>query len=325
MDVIGLTKNKIENCVANLGTALTDRQISTLNQFFNEIVICFDSDESGYRAAVRAAENSIKELKPEKQISFLFLPSGEDPDSFVNKKGKDDFLNYYKEKKVPIHVFLFEHFKKQSTNSPSSLAIFEKRLRELARQIKDEFIKKYILNYFIGKISELTPNLAKGKQYTIKHVASLSTTKKIINESKSLSKADIQEFSLLYLIINNLNFFKKRENLFDNLIFISDEGNKVLFYLKEFVSASDELDKSNLEIDNSFLNKINKFASIKHISEKVKKDENKLLEIFEEMKKDLNNISIDIKISDLESKFSKDLSENTFNKIIELKKLQNTT
>ena len=42
------------------------------------------------------------------------------------------------------------------------------------------------------------------------------------------------------------------------------------------------------------------------------------------MKKDLNNISIDKQISDLESKFSKDLSENTFNKIIELKKLQNT-
>ena len=53
--------------------------------------------------------------------------------------------------------FLFEHFKKQSTNTPSSLAIFEKRLRELAKQIKDEFIRKYILNYFIGKITELTP------------------------------------------------------------------------------------------------------------------------------------------------------------------------
>ena len=84
--------------------------VLNLNQFFDEIVICFDSDESGYRAAVRAAENSIKELKPEKQISFLFLPSGEDPDSFVNNKGKDEFLNYYREKKVPIHIFLFEHF-----------------------------------------------------------------------------------------------------------------------------------------------------------------------------------------------------------------------
>ena len=112
--------------------------------------------------------------------------------------------------------------------------------------------------------------------------------------------------------------------MFDNLIFISDQGNKVLSYLKEFIASSTDLDKSNLDIDNGFLDKINKFASIKHISENVKKDETKLIEIFEEMKKDLNNISIDKQISDLESKFSQDLSENTFNKIIELKKLQNT-
>ena len=88
MDVVGLSKNGIENAVANLGTSLTDRQILTLNQFFDDIIICFDGDESGYKAALRAAENSIKELKPEKQISFLFLPDKEDPDSYVNKNGK---------------------------------------------------------------------------------------------------------------------------------------------------------------------------------------------------------------------------------------------
>ena len=57
-----------------LGTSLTDKQILILNQFFDDIIICFDGDESGYKAALRAAENSIKELQPEKQISFLFLP-----------------------------------------------------------------------------------------------------------------------------------------------------------------------------------------------------------------------------------------------------------
>jgi DNA primase len=88
MDVVGLSKNGIENAVANLGTSLTDKQIFTLNQFFDDIIICFDGDESGYKAALRAAENSIKDLKPEKQISFLFLPDNEDPDSFVNKNGK---------------------------------------------------------------------------------------------------------------------------------------------------------------------------------------------------------------------------------------------
>ena len=92
MDVVGLSKNGIENVVANLGTSLTDRQILILNQFFDDIIICFDGDESGYKAALRAAENSIKELQPEKQISFLFLPDGEDPDSYANKNGKQTLL-----------------------------------------------------------------------------------------------------------------------------------------------------------------------------------------------------------------------------------------
>ena len=95
MDVVGLSKNGIENAVANLGTSLTDKQIFTLNQFFNDIIICFDGDDSGYKAALRAAENSIRDMKPEKQISFLFLPNQEDPDSFVNKNGKEYFFDCF--------------------------------------------------------------------------------------------------------------------------------------------------------------------------------------------------------------------------------------
>ena len=73
MDVVGLSKNGIENVVANLGTSLTDKQILILNQFFDDVIICFDGDESGYKAALRAAENSIKELV--RKTKFLFISS----------------------------------------------------------------------------------------------------------------------------------------------------------------------------------------------------------------------------------------------------------
>ena len=148
MDVVGLSKNGIENAVANLGTSLTDKQILTLNQFFDDIIICFDGDESGYKAALRAAENSIKDLKPEKQISFLFLPANEDPDSFVNKNGKNYFSDFSKQSKISIHQFIFGHYKKLTENNPSSMAIFDKKLRSIANTIKDDYIKKYVLEYF---------------------------------------------------------------------------------------------------------------------------------------------------------------------------------
>ena len=161
MDVVGLFKNGIENVVANLGTSLTDKQILILNQFFDHITICFDGDESGYKAALRAAENSIIELKPEKKISFLFLPDDHDPDSFSNKHGKEYFEEFSKNNSVSIHKFIFNHYLNQSDGNPSSRAIFEKKLRSISSTIKDEYIKKYVLEYFLDKIYELTPNINK--------------------------------------------------------------------------------------------------------------------------------------------------------------------
>ena len=323
MDVIGLNNNGIQNCVANLGTALTEKQIKILSQFFNEIVVCFDGDESGYKAAVRAAENSVKELQPEKQIFFLFLPESEDPDTFIIKNGKEKFIDYFKSNKIPIHEFLFENLKKQSNNSPTSLAVLEKKLRHIGNSVKDKYIKKYILDFFLGKVASLTPNLSKSKQFTIKHVASLSTTKKIYNESISITKEQLQEFSILYLIINNFDFFKKNYSILNDVTFVTEEGANVFLELVKLLETKDEIDLNKLPLDNEILEKINKFASIKHISKNIQRDENKISAIFNEMKKDLKNLLLDRQILHLESKFSKDMDQNTLNEIIELKKLQN--
>ena len=323
MDVIGLNNNGIQNCVANLGTALTEKQIKILSQFFNEIVVCFDGDESGYKAAVRAAENSVKELQPEKQIFFLFLPESEDPDTFIIKNGKEKFIDYFKSNKIPIHEFLFENLKKQSNNSPTSLAVLEKKLRYIGNSVKDKYIKKYILDFFLGKVASLTPNLSKSKQFTIKHVASLSTTKKIYNESISITKEQLQEFSILYLIINNFDFFKKNYSILNDITFVTEEGANVFSELVKLLETKDEIDLNKLPLDNEILEKINKFASIKHISKNIQRDENKISAIFNEMKKDLKNLLLDRQILHLESKFSKDMDQNTLNEIIELKKLQN--
>ena len=65
-----------------------------------------------------------------------------------------------------------------------------------------------------------------------------------------------------------------------------------------------------LPIDNDMLEKINKFASVKHISKNIQRDENKLKEIFNEMKKDIKNLLLDKQIHELESKFSKEYGSN---------------
>ncbi len=323
MDVVSLSSKGIENVVANLGTSLTDRQVLVLNQFYDDLIICFDGDESGYKAGLRAAENLIKELKPEKQISFLFLPDGDDPDSFVNKNGKDYFIEFTNKNKIPIHNFIFEHYKNQTKNDPSSLAIFEKTVRSIANSIKDEFIKKYVLENFLEKINLLTPNANQSKNKTFyKKAKSLKSTQKHFNETKNLSSIEIKEFSFLYLIINNLALVKNNLNLLENVKLFSNE-NKIIYesILKRLLSAG-ELSVNNLSLDPQILNKISKFASIKHILNKIENDQYKILELLEEVIGDIKNHELEIRIEMLESKFSKDLDESTFNEIRELKKSQ---
>ena len=323
MDVVGLSKNKIENVVANLGTSLTDKQILILNQFFEDIIICFDGDESGYKAALRAAENSIKELKPEKQISFLFLPDGEDPDSFANKNGKNYFIDFTKQNKISIHQFIFEHHKRQTDNNPSSMAIFEKRLRTIAVTIKDEYIKKYVLEYFLERVFSLTPNVNNKKKFIPKKTRSLKLTQKYFNESKSISQIEIKEFSLLYLILNNLKIFQENFHLIENIKLFTNENKLVFDAVLSRLKNDGVFTIDELLIDSQLIDKIFKFASIKHILNNNQNNHDKIFDLLEEIMKDLKNYELELRIEELESKFAKDLSESTFDEIRKLKKSQN--
>ena len=320
MDVVGLSKNGVENVVANLGTSLTDKQILTLNQFFDDIIICFDGDESGYKAALRAAENSIKELKPEKQISFLFLPDKEDPDSFVNKNGKNYFLDFTEQNKLPIHQFIFSHYKKQTENNPSSMAIFEKKLRSIANTIKDNFIKKYVLEFFLEKIAELTPHSNQNKnKFSIKKTRSLESTKKFYNESKGITAVELKEFSLLYLLLNNLSLFQSNIHLVENIKLFSEINKQIFSSAINKLKSNETINIEKLNIDKQLLDKINKFAPIKHILKNKSKNDSKVIELLDDISKDLFNHDLELRIQELESKFSEDLSESTFNQLKELK------
>ena len=323
MDVIALNKFNVENVVANLGTALTSKQIQILNQFFNHTIICFDGDTSGYKAALRAAENLIQELQPDKNISFLFLPQKEDPDTFINKNGKEKFIKYSEENLNSIYIFLFQHYKNETDGTPSSHAKFEKKLRSIASSIKDEFIKKYTLEFFLDKINELTPNLKNfSKNRFIKKSRALTSTKKYFDETKSLTQAELKEFSFLYLLLNNFELAKINLEIIQNVKLFTAENKIVFDQILKDINEQKNMNNLSINIDPEIIDRINKFASIKYILKSSKNDQNKITDLLVEIIKDLKNYELERRIEELESKFSKDLSESTFNEIKELKKLQ---
>ncbi len=323
MDVIGLYKNGIENTVANLGTALTNKQIQILYQFYNHIIICFDGDQSGYKAALRAAENIIDEMKPDKKISFLLLENNLDPDNYVNKYGKEKFLEISDQKSIPIHKFIFEHYMGLTTENPSSKAILEKKLREIASNIKDNFIRKYTLEYFLEKVSELTPNInSKYNKIYKKFPKSLDKTKSYYNETKSLKSYEIKEFSFLYILLTKPKLIHKNLYLIDNVKLYSYENIQLYHKILDQSENLSNLDIQKLDVDNNLISRVMNYASIKHIISKNLNDDEKILEIFKEIIQDLKNYELEQRILELESKFSQDMSETTFNEIKELKKQQ---
>ena len=204
------------------------------------------------------------------------------------------------------------------------MAIFEKKLRSIAATIKDGFIKKYVLEFFLEKISSLTPHSNVGKkQFYIKKIKSLQSTQKHFNESKSLSGVELKEFSLLYLIMNNLEVFQENIHLIETIELFSDEGKLIFETLVTKLKIGEKLTLQEIPIDPQIIEKIFKFASIKHILKNHQNDQNKIFELFEEISRDLKNYDLEFRIEELESKFSKDLSESTFNEIRELKKQKN--
>ncbi len=92
MDVIALAQAGIYNSVATLGTASGQVHFEMLYRFAPRVTCCFDGDNAGRAAAWKALASALPALKDGCQLRFMFLPDGEDPDSLVNKEGKDGFL-----------------------------------------------------------------------------------------------------------------------------------------------------------------------------------------------------------------------------------------
>jgi len=92
MDVIALARHGIDCSVATLGTATTDDHLNRLFRLTENIDFCFDGDRAGKQAAWRALETALPHIREGRQVHFVFLPEGHDPDSYVSEHGSDAFM-----------------------------------------------------------------------------------------------------------------------------------------------------------------------------------------------------------------------------------------
>ncbi len=91
IDVVRLAQSGIPYAVATLGTATTPEHLNRLFRVTSELVFCFDGDRAGRSAAWRALENALEHARDGRQLRFLFLPEGHDPDTLVAEEGAGAF------------------------------------------------------------------------------------------------------------------------------------------------------------------------------------------------------------------------------------------
>ena len=155
MDLISLYQSGIKNVVAVSGTALTDDQVQLLSRYTKNVVLLFDADVAGIKASMRSIEIL---LKRDMEIKIVSLPKGEDPDSFVNKFGKEEFEELVKKA---------ENFLEYETKYYESLGKFEEpatateAIRDLVKPVAliDDELKRNLLIRNIAKKFNLREKL----------------------------------------------------------------------------------------------------------------------------------------------------------------------
>ena len=314
MDVISIYSTGIKNVVSNSGIALTESQINLIWKFFSNPIICLDGDVSGQKAALRIAESLLPHVKENNQIGFVTLSKGMDPDDYIKEKGKDNFQELLS-KKLSIEEFIWKiYLNNLDRSDPFATSKFEKKFRNLCNSIKDQTLKKYILEYYLEKIRNLTPLQRYDKRKKINTYKILNETKKISVAKDHLTKEEIKEYSILYIMYNYPKIILPRIEIFKGIKFssqiLNDLKTNLLDSLKKEKPITD--DKSSKIIQD-----INQNSVIKNIFEK--KDENEQIELLNEILKELNEIKFSKKIDELENKLIKDFDEKSYSDLMQLK------
>ena len=152
MDVIALVRAGFEGAVAPLGTALTENQLTILWKVAPEPVLCFDGDEAGVRAGQRAAHLALPLLEPGQSLKFVFLPKGEDPDSFLRAQGAAPMRALIEKAKPLTDVLWAGETEGRDFSTPERRAGLEAELERLVHEIKNAKIADYYRRDFQDRV-----------------------------------------------------------------------------------------------------------------------------------------------------------------------------
>tara|TARA_B100000989_G_scaffold281962_1_gene246627 strand:- start:9 stop:791 length:783 start_codon:yes stop_codon:yes gene_type:complete len=254
------------------------------------------------------------------------MPKGKDPDDYIKQNGKEGLLNLLKEKEI-IQSFIWNyHLSAIDQNNPYEISKFEKEIKKLSYSIRDETLKKYVLEDFLEKIKKLTPiqNATYNQKYfpfkKKKDYQILKETKILHQKKKNLSKIQIIEFSILFTVLNNLEIAKKKLENLAEIEFLAEKNESLKSVIISSLSEGNDKAVINSKISTAYdkiINEMNENSNIQMIiKNKTDEDISGLLDELIQDHKDQSNLR---KIESLEQKLINNLDENSYSELVKLK------
>ena len=241
MDVLALAQYGLSYAVATLGTATTASHIQQMFRAVPEIIFCFDGDRAGIDAAWRAMENALALLNDDKEIRFLFLPTGEDPDTQIRKSGKTGFETLMNSATTLSDYMLDILQKKYNISTREGKAHLLNDAAKLLAKLPKSLLKTQLLTA-LEKLTNVSAKIIEQHQHSTDKRTEPST------QLPSLSDRDVRLTPVRYaiaLLLNDPSLGEMVENL-EKIALYPIKGVSFFAKLLEIFEDSPNLTAANL-------------------------------------------------------------------------------
>jgi DNA primase len=215
MDVIALDRAGIAEAVAPNGTALTEAQLERLWRLDPSPILCFDGDNAGKKAAIRAATRALPLLRPDRTLRFVELPAGQDPDDVISNGGREA-LEALLATPEPLDARLWRHeLEADPLTTPEAWAGLKERLvahaaaiahPDLSRIYREDWLNRFFAQRRPAGSGPQQRSFAPQKRGTFKNGRFVPPPPPVRDEARAIASSGIDASTARALILGFANF-----------------------------------------------------------------------------------------------------------------------
>lgn len=286
LDVITLSLAGFPFVVAPLGTALSEAHLLLCWRTVDEPMLCFDGDEAGKKASIRAIHTALPLLSPGKTLRFVDLPENIDPDDYIRSRSKEQFAELLVQSLSNSDQLWSELLSRHRDPIPEQRAALAQDIQTTLNTIQDPLVRQWYRSQFAARLRSLDqPKRAQAKPYTKKTrrgfvdqpdypYGHFINANQIKNSLKNAQVTSARESFILFVLIKCQELLFEEAERLNALDFLEEDSQIIKRALNEFLAES-ALDRTVTCLED-FLNKRGYTPCVERLTRRVHKSDRRL-------------------------------------------------